>query len=93
MEPVYQRGDVLFVSNRDPSIELGEIVVCWLKGRRLPFVHRVIEKHVLSAGTKGNNRYGGRNIQRSSFVCGLETGMLTNTVRTSKNLVMKSMAS
>ena len=93
MEPVYQRGDVLFVSNRDASIELGEIVVCWLEGRRLPFVHRVIEKHVLSAGTKGNNRYGGRNIESSSFVCGLETSMLTKIVRTSKNLVEKPMAS
>ena len=66
MEPVYQRGDVLFVSNRDPRIELGEIVVVWLEGRRLPFVHRVIEKRVLSVGTKENNRYGGRDI------CGLE---------------------
>ena len=80
MEPVYQRGDVLFVSNRDPSIELGETVVVWLKGRRLPFVHRVIEKHVLSVGTKGNNRYGGRNIEWSSFVCGFENGMLIKIV-------------
>ena len=93
MEPVYQRGDVLLVSNRDPSIELGEIVVVWLEGRRLPFVHRVIEKHVLSMGTKGNNRYEGRNIKWSSFVCGLENGMLIKIVRTSKNLVTKPMAS
>lgn len=57
MEPVFPRGDNLFVSNRAPSIELGEIVVCWIEGRRLPFVHRVIEKHALIAGTKGNARY------------------------------------
>ena len=60
MEPVYQRGDMLFVWNRDASIEPGEVVVVWLEDRRLPFVHRVVEKHVLS---KGNNRYGGPNIE------------------------------
>ena len=42
MTPVYQRGDILFVSNRTPTIELGDIVVYWFEGRRLPFVHRVI---------------------------------------------------
>ena len=57
MEPVFQRGDILFVSNRTPNIELGEIVVCWIEGRRLPFVHRVIEKHVLNAGTGKDARY------------------------------------
>ena len=77
MEPVYHRGDVLFVSNRDPNIELEEIVVCWLEGRRLPFVHRVIKKYVLSAGQKGNNRYGGRNIKWSSFISCHEPAVLT----------------
>ena len=92
MEPVYQRGDVLFVSNRDPDIELGEIVVCWLEGRRLPFVHRVIEKHVLSVGTKGNDRYRGRNI-KWPFVCSHKNCMLIKIVRTSESLVKKPMAS
>lgn len=61
MEPVFQHGDVLFVSNRASSIELGDIVVCWIEGWRLPFVHRVVEKHVLSAGTgkmRGMERRG-----------------------------------
>lgn len=75
MEPVYRRGDVLFVSNRDPSIELGEVVVVWLKGRRLPFVHRVIEKRVLSVGMKENHRYEGRSI------CSVENGILIKIVR------------
>ena len=57
MEPVFQRGDVLFVSNRDSRLELGDIVVCWFEGRELPFVHRVIEKHALAVGTRGNSRY------------------------------------
>lgn len=67
MEPIFQRGDVLFVSNRTPSIELGDIVVCWFEGRRLPFVHRVIEKHALPAGTRGNERYGRGNSYCSFF--------------------------
>ncbi|KAM0801674.1 microsomal signal peptidase 18 kDa subunit [Usnea florida] len=58
MSPVYQRGDILFVSNRTPAIELGDVVVCWLEGRKLPFVHRVIEKHVLPARAAINQRYG-----------------------------------
>ena len=62
MEPIFQRGDILFVSNRDPSIELGDIVVCWFEGRSLPFVHRVIEKHALPAGTGGFDRYKRRNL-------------------------------
>ena len=57
MSPVYQRGDILFVSNRTPAIELGDVVVCWFEGRRLPFVHRVIEKHVLPARVARNQRY------------------------------------
>ena len=61
MEPVFQHGDVLFVSNRASSIESGDIVVCWIEGWKLPFVHRVIEKHVPSAGTgkmRGMERRG-----------------------------------
>ena len=57
MEPVFRRGDILFVSNRTQSIELGDIVVCWFGGRRLPFVHRVIEKHALPAETRENEKY------------------------------------
>ena len=57
MEPVFRRGDVLFVSNRTSDIEVGDVVVCWFKGRELPFVHRVIEKHAMAAGKRGNDRY------------------------------------
>ena len=47
MLPIYQRGDILFVSNRTAEIALGDVVVCWFAGRELPFVHRVVEKRVL----------------------------------------------
>ena len=57
MSPVYQRGDILFVSNRTPAIELGDVIVCWFEGRKLPFVHRVIEKHVLPARAASLQRY------------------------------------
>lgn len=87
MEPVYHRGDVLFISNRNPSIDLGDIVVCWLEDRKLPFVHRVIEKHILSVGIKGSSKY------RERDNCDLENGTLIKIVRTPKNPVIQPLAS
>lgn len=43
MEPVFQRGDIVFVSNRTNKIEVGEISVVWFPGAALPMVHRVIK--------------------------------------------------
>ncbi|OCK92293.1 signal peptidase complex catalytic subunit sec11 [Cenococcum geophilum 1.58] len=43
MEPTFNRGDILFVWNRDEKIEVGDIAVCWFEGRNLPMVHRVIK--------------------------------------------------
>ena len=86
MSPVYQRGDILFVSNRTPAIELGDVVVCWFEGRKLPFVHRVIEKHVLPARVARNQRYD--EIERDyttlpPFTCEESDGLSWN------NLVLK----
>ena len=46
MEPAFQRGDLLFLTNneKDP-IRVGEIVVFKIKGREIPIVHRVIKLH------------------------------------------------
>ena len=62
MEPQFQRGDMLFVSNRtttttitsdiDIDVDVGEVVVVWLSGREKPFVHRVIAKRVLREAEK-----------------------------------------
>lgn len=42
MEPAFQRGDLLFLWNRSPTTELGEIVVYNVRGKDIPIVHRVI---------------------------------------------------
>ncbi|KAK5071282.1 Signal peptidase complex catalytic subunit [Lithohypha guttulata] len=46
MEPAFQRGDLLFLWNRDVGAEVGEIVVYNVKGKDIPIVHRVVRKHV-----------------------------------------------
>ena len=57
MEPAFHRGDILFVWNRDEDFGVGEVVVCWLKGRELPMVHRVIRKVPQSSKRGANRRY------------------------------------
>ncbi|KAL3482344.1 ubiquitin-conjugating enzyme/RWD-like protein [Aspergillus californicus] len=42
MEPAFQRGDLLFLWNRGPRAEIGEIVVYNVKGKDIPIVHRVV---------------------------------------------------
>lgn len=47
MEPVFQHGHTIIVSNQTLSIEMGETVAYWIEGRKLPFVYRVIEERAL----------------------------------------------
>jgi signal peptidase I len=42
MEPAFQRGDLLFLWNRDQTAEVGEIVVYNVRGKDIPIVHRVV---------------------------------------------------
>lgn len=42
MEPAFQRGDLLFLWNRSPRAEVGEIVVYNVKDKDIPIVHRVV---------------------------------------------------
>ncbi|CAI0644291.1 unnamed protein product [Colletotrichum noveboracense] len=46
MEPAFQRGDLLFLWNRNflQETDVGEIVVYEVKGKNIPIVHRVIQK-------------------------------------------------
>ncbi|KAJ5235073.1 uncharacterized protein N7469_004241 [Penicillium citrinum] len=41
MEPAFQRGDLLFLWNRAPRAEIGEVVVYNVRGKDIPIVHRV----------------------------------------------------
>ncbi|ODQ51625.1 signal peptidase I [Saitoella complicata NRRL Y-17804] len=45
MEPAFQRGDLLFLSNRAEKAQVGDIVVYEVKGRPIPIVHRVMRTH------------------------------------------------
>ena len=46
MEPAFQRGDLLFLWNRNllEETKVGEIVVYNVKGKDIPIVHRVVRK-------------------------------------------------
>lgn len=43
MAPAFNRGDLLFLWNRQPWISAGEIPVCWFPGSPLPMVHRAVK--------------------------------------------------
>jgi signal peptidase I len=45
MEPAFQRGDLLFLWNRDIKAEVGEIVVYNVKDKDIPIVHRVVRSY------------------------------------------------
>ncbi|KAI8869360.1 signal peptidase complex catalytic subunit SEC11C-like protein [Ramicandelaber brevisporus] len=45
MEPAFQRGDILFLSNRTTPVEIGEITVFKNKGSVIPIVHRALRIH------------------------------------------------
>lgn len=46
MEPAFQRGDLLFLWNRNlvKETQVGEVVVYNVKGKDIPIVHRVVRK-------------------------------------------------
>lgn len=52
MEPAFQRGDVLFLSNRDNFVSVGDIVIYEVKGKNIPIVHRVMNEHHISGSQK-----------------------------------------
>jgi signal peptidase I len=43
MEPAFQRGDIIVVSNCTDKVEVGDIAVLWFPHLPLPMVHRVIK--------------------------------------------------
>lgn len=44
MEPAFQRGDLLFLRNNQPMLNVGEIVVYQVKDKEIPIVHRVVRQ-------------------------------------------------
>ncbi|ODQ64705.1 18kDa catalytic subunit of the signal peptidase complex [Nadsonia fulvescens var. elongata DSM 6958] len=59
MEPAFQRGDLLFLWNRSPRVNVGDIVVYDIKDKAIPIVHRVMRSHASDRKqlllTKGDN--------------------------------------
>lgn len=45
MEPAFQRGDVLFLWNRQKQSSVGEVVVYETSTKDIPIVHRVLREH------------------------------------------------
>jgi len=61
MEPAFQRGDLLFLWNRNffEETKVGEIVVYNVRGKDIPIVHRIVQKFGSGSEakilTKGDN--------------------------------------
>lgn len=66
MAPAFHRGDLLFLSNQQERIRVGDIPVCWFPGEKMPMVHRAVnvfyetnaagkEVYVLDARSKNAN--------------------------------------
>ena len=47
MEPAFQRGDILFLWNREEFVNVGDIVVYNAPQRDIPIVHRVVREHIV----------------------------------------------
>ena len=69
MEPAFQRGDILFLDNSNPIVDVGDIIVFKIKDREIPIVHRVLKVHsnredgTMDILTKGdNNRVDDRGL-------------------------------
>lgn len=45
MEPAFQRGDVLFLWNRNELSNVGDVVVYEVNQKPIPIVHRVLREH------------------------------------------------
>lgn len=59
MAPAFHRGDIIFLWNRQHTIKVGDIPVCWFPSRPTPMVHRAIQTHseAEDSGRSGRYRY------------------------------------
>lgn len=78
MEPAFQRGDLLFLWNRDAGAEVGEIVVYNVKGKDIPIVHRVVRKHSPPAPVEASHRYR-MWIQTGQHFANCDSGLVSPT--------------
>jgi signal peptidase len=59
MEPAFQRGDLLFLWNRNliQETSVGEVVVYNVKGKDIPIVHRIVRKFGAGYVTRGGMKF------------------------------------
>ena len=72
MEPAFQRGDLLFLWNRNLLQEtaVGEVVVYNVKDKDIPIVHRVVRKYgtgFVISEYRTNGRVLTRQVTRQSY--------------------------
>ncbi|GMM38706.1 signal peptidase complex catalytic subunit [Saccharomycopsis crataegensis] len=66
MEPAFQRGDVLFLYNRDNYVDVGDIVVYQVKDKSIPIVHRVMNEHHIEYTTSAQQQQQQQQQAKSS---------------------------
>ncbi|AGO11923.1 AaceriADR158Wp [[Ashbya] aceris (nom. inval.)] len=90
MEPAFQRGDILFLWNREKYNKVGDVIVYEVDDKSIPIVHRVVREHRDKNGrqlllTKGDNNaaddialYGRKQgyLQRDKDIVGTVKGYL-----------------
>ncbi|EEQ84089.1 Signal peptidase complex catalytic subunit [Blastomyces dermatitidis] len=65
MEPAFQRGDLLFLWNRSPRVDVGEIVVYNVRGKDIPIVHRVMRTFPDVPGKDKTKKGGKQGVEAS----------------------------
>ncbi|OJD25187.1 signal peptidase complex catalytic subunit SEC11 [Blastomyces percursus] len=65
MEPAFQRGDLLFLWNRSPRVDVGEIVVYNVRGKDIPIVHRVMRTFPDVPGKDATKQGGKQGVEAS----------------------------
>ncbi|KDO26843.1 hypothetical protein SPRG_08134 [Saprolegnia parasitica CBS 223.65] len=68
MEPAFQRGDILFLDNNKPNLDIGDIVVFKIKDRDIPIVHRVLKGDNNNVDDRGLYAPGQLWLQRGDIV-------------------------
>jgi signal peptidase len=81
MEPAFQRGDLLFLWNRDQRAEVGEIVVYNVKGKDIPIVHRVVRSFTSPAVAEASDKYEAHHIP-DPHIAKTNTKYLSGTITT-----------
>ncbi|OLL24482.1 Signal peptidase complex catalytic subunit SEC11 [Neolecta irregularis DAH-3] len=89
MEPAFQRGDLLFLTNNPKHVNVGDIVVYNVKERSIPIVHRVLQSFVSNTTqkilTKGDNNQvddvglyarGQTHLDRDEHIIGVAKGFI-----------------